>query len=94
MKYQNHPLDVATGLHLFNFMVIGYLIPDQYLFAFCIGILWEVIESQAIQHPTIRHFLETYASSVSHLWKETLHNKYYDLLVNMIGYYLGSTLRR
>jgi hypothetical protein len=94
MKSQNQVLDAATGLHLFNFMVIGYLIPNQYLFAFCIGIIWEVIELRATRHPRIRSLLETHASSISHLWDETLDNKYFDLLVNMIGYYLGSTLRR
>jgi hypothetical protein len=89
---QNQPVDIASLLHLVNFMIFGYLIRDQYLLAFGVGVVWELLERWITNHPTIRTYLIHYLPELSHLWDETTQNKQYDLLINMIGYYLGNQL--
>lgn len=36
--------DVASFLHLFNFMILGKIMKDNYIIAFLLGLLWEVLE--------------------------------------------------
>jgi hypothetical protein len=86
-------LDVATFLHLFNFAIIGYVIPHDYVLALCLGLLWEFLETRITSYPPTRTFLRTHFSDISHLWDETYQNKRNDIICNMIGYAFGSYLR-
>ena len=37
-------LDGWSGSHFILFLVIGYLYPDEYIFAFVMGVIWELFE--------------------------------------------------
>lgn len=93
-RLTNQPLDLASILHVVNFAIIGYAIPDQYLLAISLGILWEVFETLVTNHPTVRSYLRRYVPDYSHLWDETRENKHWDLVFNLLGYTLGTYVAR
>jgi len=92
MGSSNQPIDLASLLHILNFIIIGYVIPGQYLLAIFIGIIWEIFESFATKHPTIRSYLMRHVPDYAYLWDETHKNQRWDMVFNLIGYSLGTYL--
>ena len=85
-------VDIASFLHFFNFMILGILIKNQYLMAFLIGILWEIFEYLSIRNKTINNILNQHFYKYKPLWNEINTNKITDLIINMIGYYIGNKI--
>lgn len=74
--------DVASFLHLFNFMILGKIMKDNYIIAFLLGLLWEVLEYIVINQKKILQY--------DKIWNETLENKKMDIVLNVIGYHIGN----
>ena len=82
-------IDIASFLHFFNFMILGICFKRNYAFAFMLGLVWEIIEVDIVQSKPFTYVTRNY-SRYSYLWNETYENKTMDLIINMIGYYIGN----
>ena len=87
------PVDVASFAHLFNFMIVGVLFPNNYIGAFILGIIWELIEECITNTDFSRDLLLRHFKDYQSLWDETNKNKLMDISLNMVGYYLGNKIR-
>ena len=90
---ENQILDLASFAHLFNFMVLGLLFPSNYVGAFILGVTWEYLEECLTKKDFSRDLLIQHFKGYQHLWQEGKKNKLMDLLLNMIGYYVGNKVR-
>ena len=88
----NKRFDLLTIVHFNTFFILGCFCKNQYLFAFTLGILWEIVEYSITQNPWTRNLLIKYWVVPQHIWDEDLFNKnrFYDLAVNMLGYYVSN----
>lgn len=86
-------LDKVSTIHFLNFFIIGLLFPNNYLGALVLGVLWELIETIAVDQPLSRDILVNSLNQLQSLWDETNLNKLGDLFINMLGYTVGSWLR-
>lgn len=86
-------LDKVSTIHFLNFFIIGLLFPNNYLGALVLGVLWELIETIAVDQPLSRDILVNSLNQFQSLWDETNLNKLGDLFINMLGYTVGSWLR-
>ena len=89
----NQLLDLASLAHLFNFMILGLLFPNNYIGAFIIGIVWELLEECVTKKEFSRDLFIQHFKDYQNLWDENKKNKLMDLALNMIGYYAGNRLR-
>jgi len=89
----NQLLDLASLAHLFNFMILGLLFPNNYVGAVVLGIVWELFEECLAKREFSRDFLMQHFKNYQNLWDETKKNKLMDLGLNMVGYYAGNRLR-
>ena len=86
-------LDKVSSIHFLNFFIIGLLFPNNYLGALVLGVLWELVETIAVDQPLSREILIDSLQQFQPLWDETNLNKLGDLFINILGYSLGSWLR-
>jgi len=89
----NQLLDLASFAHLFNFMILGLLFPNNYVGAVVLGIVWELFEECLSKREFSRDFLIQHFKDYQNLWDENKKNKLMDLGLNMVGYYAGNRLR-
>ena len=89
-------INYASLLHFFNFMILGIFFKDKYFIAFILGILWEIFEYIIVTASFTRNILLKYfhESKYRKLWDENLDNKITDLIINMIGYYVGNNIKK
>ena len=72
-------------------IIIGFLIKDRYLLILLCSILWEIFEIIISNYKYTREFMLKYWIK-KELWDETFINKFGDLIINMLGYYVGNNL--
>ena len=89
----NQLLDITSFAHVFNFMILGLLFPNNYIGAFILGIVWELFEECITKKEFSRDLLVQHFKDYQNLWDETKRNKLMDLVFNMFGYYLGHKIR-
>jgi len=63
-------------------MILGKIMKDNYIIAFLLGLLWEVLEYIVINQKKILQY--------DKIWNETLENKKMDIVLNVIGYHIGN----
>jgi hypothetical protein len=86
-------IDEMSIVHFFNFFILGLLLKNRLLFAFLLGIAWELFEYQFTRDETIRKLLIKYWPIPKRLWEENnILNRVFDLCCNMIGYYFGNKI--
>ena len=61
--------------------------------ALVLGVLWELVETIAVDQPLSREILVDSLQQFQSLWDETNLNKLGDLFINILGYSLGSWSR-
>ena len=90
MKYQQ-PFDIFSAVHIFSFYIIGLIVKKSYLFAFFLGVLWELLEYIITRYSYSRQLLIKYWPFPKEIWDEKLINinRLTDLIFNMIGYHLA-----
>tara|TARA_B100001059_G_C17650178_1_gene484003 strand:- start:235 stop:510 length:276 start_codon:yes stop_codon:yes gene_type:complete len=83
--------DFLSIVHLINFYLIGLVVKKSYVFAFCLGVLWELLEYIITSTSYTRNLLIKYWPVPMEIWDERLINvnRFSDLVFNMIGYHLA-----
>ncbi len=89
----NQMLDISSVAHVFKYIVVGILFPNNYIGALALGIAWELFEECITKKEFSRDLLVKHFNSYKDLWDESKRNKLLDLVFNMIGYYLGNRIR-
>lgn len=85
-------VDILTLNHLLIWIGLGYLYPNKYYLALFIGILWELFERYIVYNKKLYHFVKTYWIIPEKYWNEINANTFIDIIVNMIGYFIGSSI--
>jgi hypothetical protein len=67
--------------------------PDRYIHAIFVGILWEIFEAGIVHIKPLYELTKKYWIIPERYWNETNKNKFFDLIVNMIGYFIGGKIR-
>ena len=88
----NKPIDFLSLIHLLIWIIIGYFIPNYYLIALLLGILWELFEYMLVKVNILYVLTKKYWFVPEKYWNERIYNKIIDIIINMIGYYIGSHL--
>jgi hypothetical protein len=88
----NKPIDILTIIHLLIWIIIGYFFPNYYLIALLLGILWELFEYMLVRVNILYVLTKNYWFVPEKYWNEEIYNKFIDIIINMIGYYIGSQL--
>lgn len=89
----NQLLDRTSFTHLFNFMILGILFPNNYIAAFILGLAWEFLEECITKKEFSRNLLVQHLNDYKNIWGESNKNKLMDIVLNMIGYYIGNRIR-
>ena len=82
--------DVMSVSHFTTFLIFGIFIKDNYVLMIVLGILWEILEIIVVNTAATRRLLVKYWPVPEKYWDESCRNKYTDLVVNLIGYYVGN----
>ena len=86
-------IDFLSFVHVITYLVIGIFVKDQYVLAFVIGVIWEIVEYMMVNNPRIRKLIIDYYPIRIEKWEDK-YNKFFDLVFNMIGYYIGNKLSK
>ena len=92
MNNINKPFDLASFLHLFNNIILGIIMKNNYVIAFLLGILWEIFEKFFVKKNMNKLNKHKFTKKYEYLWNETLLNQFVDIIINMIGYYIGNKI--
>lgn len=84
-------VDFLSGVHVINNIIIGLYLKNQYLLVFSLGVLWEILEYGIVKTPSLIKIILKYYPVKIEKWEDTT-NKFFDLIFNMIGYYIGDKL--
>jgi hypothetical protein len=74
--------------HLILYIIIGYFFPNEYLFVFIIGLIWEIYEFSYSYLDICKNIYTTLLKTN----KMYIVGNQYDPLINMIGYFIGCQL--
>lgn len=85
------PIDFLSIMHIINNIIIGIYLKDQYLFVFLLGVMWEIFEYTMVNTPPVRKLILKHYPIKIEKWEDKL-NKSFDLIFNMIGYYIGNQI--
>lgn len=90
----NQIIDEMSFIHFLNFFILGLLLKDRFLFAFLLGIAWELFEYQFTRDKNIKKLLIKYWPIPQRLWQENnILNRVFDLCCNMTGYYFSNKIQ-
>jgi len=94
MEPESKDIDIFHIVHLVEWFIFGYFFPNRYALAFLLMILWELFEKIISSNKILYDFVKKYwtLTTPAH-WNETYINKLLDMLMNIIGYYIGSSIR-
>lgn len=94
MKPESDDIDKFQIFHLLEWIVFGYFFPNKYPLAFIVMLLWELGELIISNNETLYNLFKKYWTlTSSKYYNETYTNKILDLIMNVMGYYIGSNLK-
>ena len=79
--------------HFLLWIVLGILLPNKWDIAIFIMILWELFEYIIVYVEPLYSLTKSYWVIPETLWNETIKNKIIDMIVNILGYAIGTILR-
>jgi hypothetical protein len=89
----NMIIDMMGIIHFLIYLFFGILIKNKYKLVFILSILWEVFEYIVANIEFTKNLLVTYWPINIKYWNETnVFNKLFDLIFNMMGYYIGNQI--
>jgi hypothetical protein len=91
---KSNTIDILTLNHMILWAIIGYFYPNNYYLALFIGILWELFERYIVYNKQLYNFVKKYWFVPEKYWNEININSFIDIIVNMIGYYIGSNMKK
>ena len=92
MNIRNY-VDVDNFTHLFIFGALGILFPNNYIGAILLSLVWDLFEGCLTKKTISKQIVIDYFNSWRSLWDESKGTKLVVLIINMIGYTIGSFLR-
>lgn len=94
IKFLGTNLDGWSGLHLFHYMLLGYLYPEQAQLSLGAGIAWEAFEHFLGEHrPSWLGGFGDCQDNINVKKNEKWwYGRWSDLVVNTIGFYTGQFL--
>ena len=85
-------IDNLSIVHFLIYLVLGILVKDKYKLILVVSILWEVIEYILSNIQYTKDLLIKYWPIPEKYWNEKINNKILDIMINMLGYYIGNNL--
>ena len=79
--------------HFIIWFIIGTIVPNKYVLALALGILWELFEQFVVFYKPLYAFVKKHWFVPEQYWNERPVNIITDLFVNLLGYYMGSKIR-
>ena len=76
--------------HFVLFAALGYKFPEYFYTLQLLGILWELFEYYIANNQQIKKTLYQLWPIPKKYWCDTFEHSMIDILVNMIGYYVGN----
>jgi len=93
MEPKSQDIDINHLNHFTIWIIIGTIMPDKYIIASVLGILWELLEISIVNIKPLYYITKKYWPIPEKFWNETIHNKIFDFIVNLFGYFIGSKIR-
>tara|TARA_B110001454_G_scaffold212426_1_gene229233 strand:+ start:211 stop:522 length:312 start_codon:yes stop_codon:yes gene_type:complete len=89
----NMIIDMMSIIHFLIYLFFGILIKNKYKLVLILSILWEVFEYIVANIEFTKNLLVAYWPINIKYWNETnVFNKLFDLIFNMMGYYIGNQI--
>ena len=85
-------INIFTFVHFILWVMIGILYPNRYGIAVTLSFLWEIIEGYMVTHSTMYPLLQQYWIIPEKYWNEGIGNKLTDIIANLCGYSLASSV--
>ena len=82
-------IDFLSFVHVITYLILGIFVKDKYVLVFIIGVIWEIVEYMMVNNEYIRKLIIEYYPIRIEKWEDK-YNKIFDLIFNMIGYYIGN----
>jgi hypothetical protein len=79
--------------HFLIYVVFGIIMPNRYILIVFISILWEIFETTLVHNNSLYEITKKYWFVEEKYWNEINNNKILDLIINLFGYFVGSTIR-
>jgi hypothetical protein len=89
----NHNLDILSIFHFFSYLCFGYFVKHKYILVFIISILWELFEKILVSNPYTLYLLKQYWFIPIEYIDDTFEHSLTDIMINMIGYTIGSNIK-
>lgn len=93
-KSISNDIDLSHINHFLIYYAIGLVYPDNYMVALLLTFLWEVFEVIIVQNDTLYCLTKTHWVVPEKYWNENLENKFFDVIANLCGYFVGSYHQR
>ena len=95
LSYINMIIDILSLVHFVQYFFIALYIPNDYEFAIKLSVIWELFEYTMTNNPKINKLLVKYWPIPKKYWEEkNIYNRLFDIIFNMLGYYIGSKLQQ
>ena len=88
----NKIIDKLSIVHFIIYLVFGITIKNKYKLVLLGSILWEVSEYILSNIKYTRNLLIKCWPIPEKYWNEKLENKVLDIIINMLGYYIGNKI--
>ena len=88
----NHNFDLLSVGHFLSYLCFGYFIKHKYKLALVLSILWEIFEKAVVSNTYTRYLLKEYWFIPIEYIDDTFEHSITDIILNMIGYTIGSNI--
>jgi hypothetical protein len=85
-------IDVLSINHFLIYFILGLFLKNQYKLIIILSLVWELFEYTISHINYTRQFLINYWFIPEKYWNEPFTNKIYDIIINIIGYYIGNMI--
>ncbi len=89
----NAAIDTFSIIHFMQYLIVGIIFPGYYAIIILLSIAWEVFEYESVKDNTTYLWLKRFWFIEEKYWNERLSNKVFDLIFNLLGYFIGSQIR-
>ena len=92
-KQNNLILNGWATSHFILYLIVGYLYPNEYLYVFSLGIIWEIYEYLFAKDKIFISNIYKFLCGEKDGIMQMVYNKY-DPLINLVGYIIGNFLSK
>ena len=88
----NKNIDIMSVSHFLFYFILGLFIKNNYKLIILLSILWEITEYVLSNNNYTKELLLKYWPIPQRLWDEQKYNRIYDIIFNIMGYYIGNKI--